>query len=53
MRTLVNGFESAGTKQVTWDARNDRGALAATGIYFYRMTTGDFVQTRKMLLLKP
>ena len=37
----------AGNHQVTWDASN-----FASGIYFYRLQTGDFVQTRKMVLLK-
>lgn len=52
VRSLVDGFETAGIKHVTWDGRNDRGAHAATGIYFYRMVAGNFVQTRKVLLLK-
>jgi hypothetical protein len=37
---------------VTWDGRNGRGEPVATGVYFYRMQAGTFVQTRKMVLLK-
>ncbi|MDH3215877.1 MAG: T9SS type A sorting domain-containing protein [Candidatus Krumholzibacteria bacterium] len=50
--TLVDGQQSAGEKRVSWDGRNDRGAEVASGVYFYRMTTGEFSLTRKMLLLK-
>ena len=44
---LVDSFQSAGVYQKEWDALN-----IASGIYFYRFQAGDFVQTRKMLLLK-
>ena len=45
--SLVNGTVPAGNHRVSWDASN-----VASGIYFYRLQAGDFVQTRKMLLLK-
>ncbi|MCH7495656.1 MAG: T9SS type A sorting domain-containing protein, partial [Candidatus Marinimicrobia bacterium] len=44
---LINGTVPAGNHRVSWDASN-----VASGIYFYRLQAGDFVQTRKMLLLK-
>ena len=44
---LFNGALPAGNHQVTWDASN-----FASGIYFYRLQAGSFVQTRKMVLLK-
>ncbi|MCH8306022.1 MAG: T9SS type A sorting domain-containing protein, partial [Candidatus Marinimicrobia bacterium] len=44
---LIDGEQAAGVHSVTWEATN-----LATGIYFYRIQAGDFVQTRKMLLLK-
>ena len=44
---LVDGNIPAGNHQVIWDASN-----FASGIYFYRLQAGDFVQTRKMVLLK-
>lgn len=45
--TLVNDNFTAGSYSVTWDASN-----AASGVYFYRLTAGAFVQTRRMLLLR-
>jgi len=44
---LVNGQLSAGVHDVSWNAAN-----MTSGIYFYRVEANNFVQTRKMLLLK-
>lgn len=44
---LINGEQPAGNHLVTWDASN-----VASGIYFYRLQAGEFVQVRKMVLLK-
>ena len=44
---LVSGEMEAGYHKVTWDASN-----LSSGIYFYRLQAGDFVHTRKMVLLK-
>lgn len=45
--TLVNQRQNPGQHQVTFNASN-----LASGTYFYRLRTGDFVQVKKMLLLK-
>ena len=45
--TLVNEEKPAGNYEVTWNAIN-----IPSGVYFYRLQAGDFVQTRKMILLK-
>jgi PKD repeat protein len=45
--TPVEGHLGEGLHTVTWDASNQ-----ASGIYFYQLTTGDLVETRKMMLLK-
>ncbi len=44
---LVDGEQKAGYKTARWDA----GSLSG-GVYFYRLKAGDFVQTRRMVLLK-
>ena len=45
--TLVNEKLTPGTYEVTWDAIN-----FSSGVYFYRFTSGNFVDTKKMLLVK-
>ena len=45
--TLVNGMETAGYKSVKFDATS-----LHSGLYFYKLTTPTFSQTRKLLLLK-
>ena len=44
---LVDGVVSAGGHTVSWNAAN-----MPTGVYFYRMESGNFTQTRKLLLVK-
>jgi len=52
VRRLIDRDLSAGEHRIVFDARTDRGSSLATGIYFYRLTTDGFQDTRKMLLLK-
>ena len=44
---LVNVQQEAGYYKIIWNASN-----ISSGIYFYRLIVGDFVQTRKLVLLK-
>jgi hypothetical protein len=52
VKTLLDGKETAGHKRVIWDGENEKGKSVSSGIYFYRMETEEFVQTKKMLFLK-
>ncbi|MBU2652429.1 MAG: right-handed parallel beta-helix repeat-containing protein [Bacteroidetes bacterium] len=52
VRTLVEREESAGTYSITWDGESTNGQPVSTGVYFYRFQAGDYVATKKMLLLK-
>ena len=52
VRTLVNNRQSAGFKSVIWDATNELGQPVSAGMYLYKVQVGEFVQIRKMVLLK-
>jgi hypothetical protein len=52
VRRLVNEDKTGGVHTVAWDGISDGGTRVSSGIYFYKLETVDFVQTRKMLLLK-
>jgi hypothetical protein len=53
VRTLVDEPRPAGTHAVEWDGRNEDGGVAASGVYFARLTIdGAVVETRKLALLK-
>jgi len=52
VRVLVDDYQSAGYKSVKWDGKDNQGRDLASGIYFYRIEAEDFVQTKKMVLMK-
>jgi len=52
VRTLVSGFENAGFNAVQWQGKNDFGRSVGAGVYICQIQAGDFLQTRKMILLK-
>jgi hypothetical protein len=52
IRTLINENRSAGSYSIIWDGKNDNRQTVSSGVYFYRIEAGNFVQTKKMLLLK-
>ena len=52
VRTMVDDFQSAGYHQVVWDGRSESGEAVASGIYVYRLTAGNLVESRKMQLMK-
>ena len=49
---LVSSQENAGYKSIQWNATNNIGQPVSAGLYLYTIETGDFRQTKKMVLLK-
>ena len=49
---LVNTTQQAGFKSVRWDATDSMGRPVSAGVYLYQIQAGEFVQTKKMVLLK-
>ena len=45
--TLMDEKQAAGQKSVDWDASE-----LSSGVYFYKLTAGDFTKTRRMMLVK-
>lgn len=53
IRTVVNNQKlSPGEHSFTWDGRTNSGQPAAAGIYFFKMVSGKYSATRKMILMK-
>ena len=49
---LVNGIQDAGINFVEWNGRNQSGLEVSSGIYFYQVSSDDFIQTGKMVLVR-
>lgn len=52
VRRLVDEWKKGGVYEESWDGRNGRGVRVASGIYFYRLTSGSESITKKMVLVK-
>lgn len=52
IRLLVRGRQQAGNHQVNWNGEDDSGRAVSSGVYFFRLQSGSFAQTRQMLLLR-
>ncbi len=52
VRRLVEADRQGGSYEVAWNGRNDDRQLVPSGIYFCRMTAGQFTEVRKMALIK-
>ncbi|MEE9443013.1 MAG: T9SS type A sorting domain-containing protein [candidate division Zixibacteria bacterium] len=52
VNTLMSGEVEAGPGFVEWHGDDDSGQEVASGIYFYKMVTDEFVETRKMVLMR-
>ncbi|MCI0530657.1 MAG: T9SS type A sorting domain-containing protein [candidate division Zixibacteria bacterium] len=52
VRTLVKKQLGPGEKQFVWDGSDENGRQTGTGIYFYRLVSGESVLTGKMALIK-
>ena len=52
VRTLINKESQAGTFNVNWNGKDNFGKNVTSGAYIYQIISGDFIQTKKMILLK-
>ena len=52
VKALANGTMPAGVHQIAWNGTDEGSTLVASGMYFYMLQSGDFRETRRMILLK-
>ncbi len=52
VRTLIDGTQKAGRYETAWDGTDLKGKPVSSGVYFYKLTSGEFSETKKMLLVK-
>ena len=52
VRTIVNSNLSAGEHNVVWNGKDKNNRFVNSGVYFYKIKSGKFTSTKKMILLK-
>jgi photosystem II stability/assembly factor-like uncharacterized protein len=52
VKTLVNEHMTAAAHTVTWNGNDDEGNAVTSGVYFYKMQSGKYTSTKKMILMK-
>ena len=52
INNLVDANQLSGYKSIQWNATNNKGEPVSAGVYLYKIQVGDFVDTKKMILLK-
>ena len=52
VRTLVDTEMKAGNHKATWDGTDVSGSRVSSGIYFYKLNTDNYTQSKKMVMMK-
>ena len=52
VRMLLRHHSPPGAYAVIWDGRDDTGAMALSGVYFYQLKIDDFTAVKRMLMLR-
>lgn len=52
VKVLLDEHQSAGYRSVVWDGKNDEGVDLSSGIYFYRLQTKSYSDSKKMVLIR-
>ena len=52
IKTLVEDYRGPGEHSITWYGRNNNGNQVPSGIYFSRISVGDFAESKKMIFIK-
>jgi flagellar hook assembly protein FlgD len=52
VKTLVSEDMEAGNHSLVWNGRDNNNNPVSSGVYFYKMVTGKYTSTKKMILMK-
>tara|TARA_B100000003_G_C10929698_1_gene370624 strand:+ start:1251 stop:1463 length:213 start_codon:yes stop_codon:yes gene_type:complete len=52
VKTLVNCFQTAGSKSISWNATNEQSELIPAGLYFFKIKVNQKIHIKRMTLLK-
>jgi hypothetical protein len=52
VKTLLNGPSQSGSHSVVWNGRDSAGHAVSSGMYYCRVTTGNYTGTKKMIMIK-
>jgi len=52
IRTLISTYKNPGDYTVEWDGKDDQGISVPSGLYLYKLQADNFVQMKKMLLMR-
>jgi len=52
VKTLLDAERVPGTYSITWDGTDERAHTVASGVYLYRISAGDYIETKQMVLIK-
>jgi hypothetical protein len=50
--TIVKDFRTAGAYKITWNGTDEAGLPVASGLYIYQLKAGNYIMSKKMLLLR-
>ena len=52
VKSLINEKMDMGVHKIIWNGTNNQGKEVASGVYYYRLSSGNYTKTNKMVLMK-
>ena len=52
VKMILDDYRIAGTHSVMWNGKDEDGTLVSSGLYFIRLETENFIQTKKMVIIR-
>ncbi|MBN2410756.1 T9SS type A sorting domain-containing protein [candidate division KSB1 bacterium] len=52
VKTLVDKNYGPGFHEIVWDGRDNSGQFVTSGLYFYKMQAGDFMEIKKLIIIR-